>query len=177
MKKRFGLLVTVVLLVLSPIAYGQDFQSESPPASDVPPPNSLLEGASKFIKSNHLHQISGFSTLLLAGSTGVAGIAMASGLDLPGGWVAHKALAAGTILAGATTLGLGLAAYSSRLDEVWPHAALMTLAEIGWIASISFADTESGPNPQGVLIHRVSEAVSTTSLLAGLAAIILLTSN
>ncbi|MEI8095105.1 MAG: hypothetical protein WCG80_12905 [Spirochaetales bacterium] len=169
MKVVFALFTLFATLLAAPLS-----AQEAVAASDVPAPTNLLADAAEFVKSTHLHQIAGGTTILLAGATGVAGVASALDWDVPGGWVTHKALAGGTILAGAGTLALGLTAYSDRLDEVWPHAALMGLAELGWIVSASLADTEAGPNPQGVLVHRVAEGVSTASLIAGLAAMILI---
>ncbi len=115
MKKPFVALALLTALLVAPLA-SQD----------------LLGDTSQFIRENHLHQISGFTTLALAGSTGALGISLATGLlDRDTGAGIHGALAAGTILAGATTLGLGATAYANRLDKVWPHVALVGLAEVG----------------------------------------------
>jgi hypothetical protein len=175
MKVLSAVIVLSMLLLSNPL-WAQDAggAQDAAPSSDVPAPKDLLGDAAKFVKTTHLHQIAGGTTLLLAGLTGAAGVSMAVGWDVPGGWITHKALAGGTILAGAGTLALGLTAYSDRLSEVWPHAALMGLAELGWIVSATFADTGAGANPQGVMLHRVAEGISTSSLVAGLVAIILL---
>jgi len=124
----------------------------------------------KFIMKNHLHQISGATTIALATLTGVAGITMAAGVDSPALLPTHRALAIGTIVAGATTLGLGLTAYSDRLDTVWPHALFMGLAETGFILNAAVLEPGSLP-------HRITGVASITSLGLGLLSIILITNS
>ena len=152
MKKPFVVLVLLTALLSSPLS-AQD----------------LLGDAGQFVRENHLHQISGFTTLALAGTTGALGVSMISGLlDRDTGAGIHGALAAGTILAGATTLGLGLTAYSQRLEKVWPHVALVGLAEVGWIVNATLLTP-------GSTEHQITGALSISSLVAGVVAIILLT--
>jgi hypothetical protein len=121
-----------------------------------------------FIIKNHVHEISGITTLSLATLTGIAGVTLATGHDFGGVLPkVHGALAYGTIAFGAVTLGLGLTAYSDRLDEVWPHAAFMGLAETGMIVNAFVLKPGSLP-------HRITGAASITSLGLGLLSIILI---
>lgn len=121
----------------------------------------------QFIMNNHLHQISGATTIALATLTGVAGITMAAGVESPALLPVHRAMALGTIVAGATTLGLGLTAYSDQLDTVWPHALFMGLAETGFVLNALVLTPGSLP-------HRITGVASITSLGLGLLSIILI---
>lgn len=159
MKRAFG---TVLMLMLGWSLSAQTVQ----PLADSSDPSGSGWDVRQFIKKNHVHEISGITTLSLAALTGAAGIALASGAS----WISppvHGALAYGTIAAGAATLGLGLTAYSNRLDEVWPHALLMGVAETGMIVNAFVLKPGSTP-------HRITGAASITAMGLGLLSIILI---
>jgi hypothetical protein len=72
-----------------------------------------------------------------------------------------------TLGAGAITLSLGLTAFSDRLDEVWPHAVLMGLAETGWALNAFVLEPGSLP-------HKITGAASLVSLAGAIVAIVLI---
>ncbi len=155
------LIVPILALSLGWTVAAQSTQ----PATEQPAP---AWDAKQFIMKTHAHEISGVTTLTLAALTGAAGITLAATNTTSGPFpIVHGALAYGTIAAGALTLGLGLTAYSDRLDEVWPHALFMGAAETGMIVN-AFVLTP------GSLPHRITGAASITSLGLGLLSIILI---
>jgi hypothetical protein len=111
-----------------------------------------------FIQKNHLHQIAGGTTVALALATGTAALL---------GWEGHPILGYSTLGAGAITLSLGLTAFSDRLDEVWPHAVLMGLAETGWALNAFVLEPGSLP-------HKITGAASLVSLAGAIVAIVLI---
>lgn len=123
-----------------------------------------------FIIENHLHQISGGMTILAATLTGAAGISLAAGVDWSALPAVHGALGYTSLTLGATTLALGLTAYSNRLDRVWPHALLMAVGETGMVLNAFVLE-------RGSLPHRITGAVSVASLGLGLVSIILISQN
>jgi hypothetical protein len=154
--------IVVSILILS---MGWSISAQANPASDNPPP---AWDAKQFILKNHVHEIAGVTTLSLAALTGVAGATLFATNTRSGPWpIVHGALAYSTIAAGAATLTLGLTAYSNRLDEVWPHALLMGLAESGFIVNAFVLKPGSPP-------HEITGAASITTLGLGLLSIVLI---
>lgn len=152
-------------VLVSSLGWTAGAQQQVP--ADTPAP---VWDARQFIIKNHIHQISGVTALTAAAFTGVAGASLAYTNGFSGLKQIHHALALTTVATTGITLALGLTAYSDRLDEVWPHAALMGLAETGFILNAFVLEPGSTP-------HRITGAVSITSLFAGLAAIIVIKSN
>jgi len=152
----------LVALLLSSLATAVFAQEASDASANAP-----LWDVRQVIVQNHIHQISGATTLVAAALTGTAGVALAAGVDWSALPSVHGALAYTTLAAGATTLALGLTAYSDRLDRVWPHAMFMGLAETGFMLNAFVLEP-------GSLLHRITGAASITSLGLGLLSIILI---
>jgi len=123
-----------------------------------------------FIAANHLHQISGGSTILLAVLTMTSGFVLASNGRRPTLRTVHKGLAYAAALLGAVTVGLGATAFHDRVHEVWPHLLFMVLAELGLLLTAFVLKPGSVP-------HRVAGAASVVSLVTGLVIIIVLTAK
>src|SRR5579872_3900 len=122
----------LMVSVLISLAWGLSAQASDAASTNNSPASGWDPRA--FIIKNHAHEIGGVTTLALAGLTGIAGGTLAAGQTLGGKLPpVHGALAYSTIGAGALTLAMGLTAYSDRLDEIWPHAMFMGLAETGFI--------------------------------------------
>ncbi len=122
------------------------------PAAAEETPSLDLGG---FVRDNKLHVWAGYTTLTLAVATGTAAIFE---------WPVHPYFGYATMATGLVTLALGLTAYSNRLDEVWPHALLVGLAETGWLLNAFVWEPGSLP-------HRITGAASIASLGLGYLAI------
>ncbi len=156
----------IVSLLIS-LGWGLSAQAAdpAPPAGDKP---ASAWDPKAFIIKNHAHEIAGVTTLAVATLTGIAGGTLATGQTFGGKLPPiHGALAYSTIGAGAITLAMGLTAYSDRLDEVWPHAMFMGLAETGFLLNGFVLKPGSLP-------HEINGAVAITNLGLGLLSILLI---
>lgn len=146
-----GALAALLTAVLALPAWAQD----APTAADAGITGFDL---GKTVRQTHLHQIFGFTTLGLAVATPTAALLH---------WEGHPILGYTMMGTGLATLALGLTAYGDQLDEVWPHAAFMALAETGWLLNAFVLEPGSLP-------HKINGALSLVNLAAGFTAILLI---
>ncbi|AHC16132.1 hypothetical protein [Salinispira pacifica] len=149
--KRVLMLVLLVSLALG----GITAQS----AEDADDSRERDMSLARFIRSNNIHRIGGYTSLGLMTATGVTGML---------GWEGHPYLGYASLGSAALSSIAGTIAYSDRIDRVWPHMLFNALGVSGLFLNAFILEP-------GSIEHRLSGAAALGSFAAGYISIILIT--
>ena len=139
----------VIFLAAAPLA-AQSNESAPAETDEAPTPT-----AAEWIQQTGIHKIFGYTTLGLAGTTGIMAFVDA---DI------HRPLAYATLGSALTTSVLGAIGYWDYRDIVWPHFLFMGLAETGFALNAFVLEP-------GSTAHTITGALSYGFLAAGYVAI------